>query len=778
MRVPLRDGWVDLGDGVVHRGDDVRLGDAERRLLVALAGRAGEVIGRDALQAVTDTPSANALDRLVARTRAKVEVDPKAPVHLITAYGEGYRWVTAAVEGPGAANTLVGRRDEQRRLRDRLARARVVSVVGPGGVGKTALVRATLPDAPFVDLAAACDGDDLVRMVGAAFGDPRADAAWVAGRLREATTPVVLDNAEHLPESVASRVERWLGACPTVRFVVTSRVPLGIPAEAVLPIGALGPDDAAALYVARARRAGATVADGPALRRLVEVLEGLPLAIELAAARADAWPPEALAPRIAAGWLDALPTPYRDVPDRQASLDHAIAWSWDLLEPADAHALASFAVFPGAFSFEAAAATADLDAVHRLVLHGLVAVDRDAGRLRLPDRVRRFLGDRWAQDPDAAAARGRQLAWAATVTPGDRSQVDAVVAVVCAAAGRPGAAAVATAWLARALSSRQALAFAELVLADAGTAPDERAWVRGRQSRALRYLGRDDEALTTAREAFALATRDAPERWALAALELAHAERQVGLYDDAERHLRDAWDVQPGGQIALGLAMLYRYWGRRDHAVAWYERAAEGFAARGDVHVADGCRIAALDARGEGGVDALEAVDTLLSGMVQRGAPPVRVAFARAYRGTIRARGGDLEGAGEDLEAAAATLRAQDHEVPWVEVMGCRAWRAALLGDAPAAWALLDEAAPGLTGHLAGLVAVWRALVAAHLREPDAMARIGDARAKIRAVPGGQYDAWLRFAEAIAGEDQAALAAWLASERAGTAPSLPFGYAR
>ena len=254
--------------------------------------------------------------------------------------------------------------------------ARLVTVTGPGGVGKTRLAptasEAVLPDWPggvCVELAALEDARLVAEAIAAAAGagSSRGDSALeaAAAALRDGRTLLVLDNFEHL-EPAAADLGALLAACPGVTALVTSRHVLGLSAERTLPLAPLSTpaenggeaeaSPAVALFVARARARDPSFVLTPdssaSVAEICRRLDGLPLAIELAAARvAVLSPPAMLARWDAAVGLDTVGA--RDLPSRQRTLRSAFDWSYDLLEVQEQALLRRLASFPGGFDVHA-----------------------------------------------------------------------------------------------------------------------------------------------------------------------------------------------------------------------------------------------------------------------------------------------------------------------------------------------------------------------------------------------------------------------------------------
>ncbi|QFZ23420.1 AfsR/SARP family transcriptional regulator [Saccharothrix syringae] len=315
---------------------------------------------------------------------------------------------------PAAVTALVGRDAAVRGLRDLLGRVRLVTLTGPGGVGKTSLAvevarGSGAPDGVWlVELAGAGDGEQVVAAVaavlgvrddgGGRFGDP-VDRVVDALRTRDAL--LVLDNCERLVEPVAGLVSRLLRAAPRLRVLVTSQEPLALAAEVVWAVPPLDLPGAVELFAARAAAAApgfaVTGENAPLVEAVCRRLDGLPLALELAATRVRGLGLPTLLDRLRDRFR-VLAGGHRDAPARHRTLRAVIDWSWDLLDDTERAVLRRLSAHVDGCALDAAeavcagggVAAADVpDVLTRLVDRSLVVAPEHTGtpRFRLLESV-------------------------------------------------------------------------------------------------------------------------------------------------------------------------------------------------------------------------------------------------------------------------------------------------------------------------------------------------------------------------------------------------------
>src|SRR3954454_23598659 len=315
---------------------------------------------------------------------------------------------------------------------------RVLTIVGPGGTGKTRfsieLARFLAEEADggtvFVPLAPVRAAALVVPLIAERLGASGDDAAAIATRIGEKQTHVVLDNVEQLLPDAARPLAALLAAAPALRIVATSREPLQIAGESEFDLPPMDEADAVTLFIERAQAVRADVADSSAVHELIRCLDGLPLAIELAAARVKLLGPAQLLERIAQR-LDLLKGG-RDADERHATLRTTIAWSYDLLDDDEQRLFARLAVFRGGCSLEAAEAVCDsnLDTLASLLDKSLVRRRTDANgdeRFWMLETIREFARERLDASGEEDALRRLQTDW--LIDHADRAGTRATVGV-------------------------------------------------------------------------------------------------------------------------------------------------------------------------------------------------------------------------------------------------------------------------------------------------------------------------------------------------------------
>ncbi|MEM6927294.1 MAG: winged helix-turn-helix domain-containing protein, partial [Myxococcota bacterium] len=288
---------------IVRDGQEDALTGREFAMLCYFVDRRGDVVSRDQLLTevwgYAEGVASRAVDAAVRRLRVKIEVDPSKPDHLIGIHGEGYRLVWPEATPTPHDPDLVGRHDELAQIDELLRTSRLVTLVGPGGGGKTRLAQAVearwAGEVLFCPLADCRDQADLEATLVRALGVDEVEAIPRALAARPQLL-LVLDNFEQLL-AVAPAVEPWASVATTL---VTSRAPLGIARERVVDIRPLSLTDAAELFVRRSVRA-LSDDEGAELEPLLQALDCLPLAIELAAARTTLLRPAELLERLKQG---------------------------------------------------------------------------------------------------------------------------------------------------------------------------------------------------------------------------------------------------------------------------------------------------------------------------------------------------------------------------------------------------------------------------------------------------------------------------------------------
>ncbi len=422
--------------------------------------RRREVLPVRELRPQLPASAARGIDRCLARDPAARPHSARELASFLRASGvtgedETAEGELAAVGGaihgdpPVFASRLVGRRRELFDLRRLLLEARLVTLTGSGGCGKTRLAHRAAEEAAssardgavWVALEALQDPgllpQTVARAVGIAESRQRPALEQVLDHLRDHDGLVVLDNCEHLLPAVRELVEVIVSAAARVHILATSREPLQLPFERTLRVPSLslpgaGPEapglevlesEAVRLFVDRAsqQRPGfaVTPAMAPALARIVRRLDGLPLALELAAARAGALTVEQIADRLEEGFRLVAGREASILPRRQTILA-SIEWSYRLLSAEEQRCLARVSVFAGGWTLEAAEAVCEgeaedtpvVDLLETLVRRSMIQFDATSTpRYRLLETVHVFAADRLRDLGEETGLRQRHQAW-------------------------------------------------------------------------------------------------------------------------------------------------------------------------------------------------------------------------------------------------------------------------------------------------------------------------------------------------------------------------------
>ncbi|MFQ6393224.1 ATP-binding protein [Nocardia sp. KC 131] len=404
---------------------------------IAASEPRNEEVLAELLRAVADTSGPSVAlaryDRYRRTLRDELGADPGTAVQSV------YRQLLRANEPvvrqgiPHDPNQLLGREDDIAAVTALLRSARVVSLIGPGGLGKTRLAHATGRTAEqrlvhLVPLAGIDDDSAVAAEVAAALGIGDAPAAGqrnsvvagIAQALGSDPALLILDNCEQVLSGVAALVSTLVSLTAELRVLITSRAPLGLSSEAVHQVPALGTATAAELFAQRARAVRSDIELPPdTVAELCAHLDGLPLAIELAAARVRVLSVAEVSRRLVDRFT-LLRNGSRDNPERHRTLYAVVDWSWNLLDAQGRAAMRLLSIFPGGFSAEAAnhllggEHDETLEVLERLVEQSLLQIaPADSGtRFRMLETVKDFAAGRRAEAGEQDAAVAGFLSWA------------------------------------------------------------------------------------------------------------------------------------------------------------------------------------------------------------------------------------------------------------------------------------------------------------------------------------------------------------------------------
>ena len=414
-----------LHTGMPLRTDEGYVGmDVHRAARIAAAGHGGQVL----VSSTTAALIAASIDELPLTDLGEHRLKDLAAAERLYQLGtqEHPPLKTLSPSNlPEPVGEFIGRDTELKEIGDLLGdpAIRLVTLVGPGGLGKTRLsleaaarAASQYPDGRWwVPLASVRDPALFTSLVAQTLGLPDdTGPAGISRHLKDRRVLLVVDNAEHLLPAISDVMAELLPAAGKSSILVTSREPLKIGAEHVTRLPVLTDADAERLLVTRAASLGATVQPSEALTTLVRRLDRLPLALQLAASRLPVLSVEQVLERLAQR-LDLF-AGGRDSDPRQRTLRATIEWSHDLLADAERTLFRRMAVFAGGCTLEAAEGVcdADLDALQALIDRSLIQREDDAGpapRFGMLDSIGHFAAERLAESGEEPEVRTRHATW-------------------------------------------------------------------------------------------------------------------------------------------------------------------------------------------------------------------------------------------------------------------------------------------------------------------------------------------------------------------------------
>jgi predicted ATPase/class 3 adenylate cyclase len=361
-------------------------------------------------QAVISTRTAELLDGAELRDLGMHRLKDLGEAEKLFQLGEGEFPPLRSLNAtnlPAQPGPLIGRDSELEELAERIRAERIVTLLGPGGSGKTRLALHAAAESVgefadgvmWVPLAAITDPEIVEPEIGRTIGAHEG----LAEHVDEKRMLLLLDNLEQLLPDVAPRLARLAARCPNLHLLVTSRSPLRIAAEHEYAVEPLLENDAVELFRLRAFVSEPV----EAVREICRRLDGLPLAVELAAARTRLLPPDRLLERLGRV-LPVLTRGRSDAPKRQQTLRATIEWSFDLLPPDERQLFARLGVFAGSFTTETAEAVCDagIDEIEALVEHSLVR-RWESGRLGMLETIRELAQEKLEESGEDDAVRRR-----------------------------------------------------------------------------------------------------------------------------------------------------------------------------------------------------------------------------------------------------------------------------------------------------------------------------------------------------------------------------------